>query len=64
MMKRTGLHASQHLAEDAVQATQLALKGGIALFLMVCRKILMRVPRGVHERALLRKQQQRNTKEE
>jgi hypothetical protein len=65
MMKHAGLHASQHLAEGAMQSAQLALEGGMTLLLLVVRRrAFMRVPRGVQERTLLRDKQQKNAEEE
>jgi hypothetical protein len=57
----SGLRAAQHLAQETVQSAQFALERIVALLLLVVRRrAFVRVPRGVHERALLRDKQQDN----
>ncbi len=57
------MRAAQHRTERNVQITQAALKGSAVQAVMLRRMLLVSVPCRVRERALLGKQQQKNTNE-
>jgi hypothetical protein len=61
LLHRPRLNAADHLAECAVQPAEFALERGIALVLVMGCAMVAGVPRRMHERTLLREQQEKGT---
>jgi hypothetical protein len=61
MNQRGRPHAAQHLGKCAVQTAQAALKGSLALAVVLGRQLSGGMRREVRQRNLLREEQQENT---